>query len=379
MKGGERPHLFLDARKAADFGIGRYVTGLLRALDRAGEFDLTALVRPGAEAALPRGVRAIRSDAPNYSLSELVAVRRAFARSGATLLHAPHYVVPLLPPPATVVTIHDLIHLTRPEHDTFLRRAYARRMLRRAVKAAGKVLTVSAAVAKDLEAFFPGAADKTVVVPNGVDERFFEPVGNEELARFTAGRHLGPRWLLFLGNDKPHKNLDGLLAAFALLAASGTDPVQLVLAGGAPGRREDRAGKIAALGLAGLVVDAGVVPDEEVRLLVGGASALVLPSFDEGFGIPVLEAQALGTPVVCSDRGGLQEAAGGAAILVDPASIEELSSAMARILSDEPLRARLAAAGRIRARAFTWDAAAARTAAVYREVLERERRGSTGG
>jgi alpha-1,3-rhamnosyl/mannosyltransferase len=117
------------------------------------------------------------------------------------------------------------------------------------------------------------------------------------------------------------------------------------------------------------VDDVGRVPDEDVPGLVAEARALVLPSFTEGFGLPVLEAQASGTPVVCSDRGGLAEAAGDAALFIDPDSVEDLATALGRILDDEALRDRLVARGLERSRERTWDRVAERTAEVYREVL----------
>lgn len=364
-----RPRVFFDARKARDFGIGRYVTGLLAALERRDEFDLVALARPGDESLLPASAAAIVSDARSYGARELVDVRVAFARSGAHLLHAPHYVVPLFAPSATAVTVHDVMHLTRPEHRTLSKRLYARTMIRRAVRAAGRVITVSEATRRDLEREVPGSRGKTVVVPNGVDGRFFEPVADAERSRARRERSLSMPYLLFLGNDKPHKNVDGLLAAFAALRRQRPLPHRLVLAGGAAARGGARRALVERLGLAGSVIDLGVVPDEDLPPILAEADALVLPSFEEGFGLPVVEAQAMGVPVVCSPRGGLLEAAGDAALYAEPDNERALAEALERILTDEPLRRELSRRGVKRAATFTWDATAERTAAVYRAVL----------
>ena len=365
-----RPGIFVDARKAADFGIGRYITGLLAGLANLDAFELTALVPPGAAALLPRSVRPVISAASHYSIGELAAVRVAFARSGAVLFHAPHYVVPLFPPRRTIVTIHDLMHLTRPEHSSASKRLYARTMIGRAVRTSARVLCVSSPVARELEAAFPEARAKTVVIPNGVDGRFLAGVPRERIDDLRGRLGLPDSWVLFLGNDKPHKNLDGLLRAFAALRSRGAEATNavLVLAGGAEKRRGARDGAIRDLGLAGAVLDVGIVPDLDVAPLIAGATALVLPSLDEGFGLPVLEAQALGTPVVCSNRGGLPEAAGDAALVVDPAP-EALAKALGAVLENGALRAELSSRGRARAREFTWAKAASRTAAIYREVL----------
>jgi glycosyltransferase involved in cell wall biosynthesis len=350
-----RLRVALDARKLRDFGIGTYVRGILGAAAARGAHDLVAIVRPGDEALLPPGVAAVPCGAAGYSPGELVAVRRALARSAADVFHAPHYVVPLFPPRATVVTVHDLIHLKRPEHATAAKRLYATTMLRRALRAARVVLTVSEAVRRDLAAFAPAHATKVRAVPNGVDARLLEPVPEAETARVLRAAGLDGPYVLFLGNDKPHKNLEGLLAAFARVAGAGL-PHRLVLAGGAAERRAARLGAAQRAGVAERLVDLGVLPDGDVAPLLAGASALAMPSFLEGFGLPVLEAQAVGTPVVCSDRGGLPEAAGDAALVVPLEDAAALGDALVRLLSDDGLAARLGARGRERARSFTWDA-----------------------
>ena len=341
--------VLFDARKARDFGIGRYVVGLLGALARRGEFRLSAIVRRDDAGLLPDGVAPVVSGAGHYTARELVAVRGAIGRVRPDLFHAPHYVVPFFPPSATVVTIHDLMHLSRPEHASLPKRAYAAWMVGRAVRLSSRIITVSDAVRGDVARVHPAAAAKLVVIPNGVGPEF-------RGAQPASG---GAPYLLFLGNDKPHKNLDGLVAAYAILRPEHPG-LRLLLAGVPRGRRE------------GPGVEAlGWVPDAELPSLVAGAEALVLASFDEGFGLPVLEAQAAGTPVACSDLPALREAAGGEAVFFDPHAPESIVRAVDGLLGDEAARARLRDAGLARAAAFTWDRAAERTSAVYREVLGR--------
>ena len=356
-----RLRVALDARKLRDFGIGTYVRGLLGAAAAAGDHDVVAIVRPGDEALLPAGVEARACGAPGYSVSELLEVRRAVAAARPDVFHAPHYVVPLLPPRATVVTIHDLIHLQRPEHATAA--------LWRALNSARVVLTVSEAVRNDLASFAPRHAAKVRVVPNGVEARFLEPVPESETERVRRAFGLDAPYVLFLGNDKPHKNLAALLAAFAALSRAGL-PHRLVLAGGAAERLGDRRAAAASAGVAERVVDLGVLPDADVLPLLAGASALAMPSFLEGFGLPVLEAQAVGTPVACSPRGGLAEAAGDAALFAQPDDPAALANALGRLLTDAELASRLSARGRERARAYTWEAAYGNVAAAWRDASE---------
>jgi glycosyltransferase involved in cell wall biosynthesis len=364
--------VLLDARKARDFGIGRYVLGLLSALDRRGEFALTAAVLPGDEALLPPRVAGVVCAADHYTLRELVEVRSVIRRVRPDLFHAPHYVVPFDPPAATVVTVHDLMHLHRPEHASPLRRGYARFMMSRALRLAAKVIAVSEATKKEILAFGPEHGGKVEVVPNGVDERFF--LEGEERnsgarqapaapARLSSSE--GP-YLLYLGNDKPHKNLDGLLGALAALRRTEPD-LEILLAGVSRARAVPPGARAL-----------GFVADAELPPLLRGARALVLASFAEGFGLPVAEAMATGTPVACSDLPALREVAGDAAVYFDPRDGASIARVLADLLGDEGKRDRLRARGRERAAALTWDAAAERTARLYRDVLAEVSAGAGG-
>ncbi len=364
----ERPRVLFDARKARDFGIGRALVGLLAGLVEE-PLELVALVKTGDEKMLPPGVEAVRCDAPAYGIRELFALRLAIRRLKPDLFHAPHYVVPISPPRRTVVTIHDLMHLTRPEHGALPKRLYARVMLRRAVEAAARILTPSEATRREIVAFDARADAKAVVIPNAVDPRFLAPQTESDRARVRSAYGLDARYVLFAGNDKPHKNLEGLLAAFARFAKRDWARL-LVLAGGARPRAGARLEAIERHGLLTRVRDLGVVPDGDLVALMAEADALALPSLAEGFGLPVLEAMAAGTPVVCSNRGALPEVAGDAALVVDPLDADALAGALLRITSDETLRRDLAARGRERAARFSAREAARRTADVYREVLE---------
>jgi glycosyltransferase involved in cell wall biosynthesis len=362
----ERRRLVLvDARKARDFGIGTYICGLLGGLAGLDRFALQALVLPGDEALFPPGVTTTACAAAHYSFGELVAVRRAISAAKPDLFHAPHYVVPLFPPRATVVTIHDLMHLTRPEHATFAKRTYARWMIGRALRLSARVIAVSEATKREILAFGPESGGKVVVIPNGVEERFFLESEEKNAGARQARAARSPilpfkessSYLLFLGNDKPHKNLDGLLAAWPRLHAA-LPALSLVLAGVEVGRTLPEGVKAV-----------GWVPDEDLPALLGGARALVLPSFAEGFGLPVLEAQAAGTPVACSDLPALREAAGDAAVFFDPHDVTSIAEALGALLGDEEKKEFLRKRGRERARAFTWAAAAERTARLYEDVL----------
>ncbi|HEY0788466.1 MAG TPA: glycosyltransferase family 1 protein, partial [Thermoanaerobaculia bacterium] len=284
----------------------------------------------------------------------LMLVGRAARGAALDVFHAPHYVVPYVGT-RVVVTIHDLIHL-RLAYRNPLQPRYARNMIRRAGRASAAVLTVSESVRAEIEREFPSARGKIEAIPNGV----LPPFGPEEGPRdetVLADLGLARRaYFLYVGNDKPHKRLD-LLAEAWRAVRPGMPDVRLALAGGA-----------SALGAPdGGIVFAGRVADQDLAALYRGALALVLPSDFEGFGLPVLEAMASGTPVICSDIPPLRELAAGAARFFERGDAAALARAMSSIRASDPMR--LAEAGLRRAAGFPWDRAAERTLAAYRRVL----------
>ncbi|MGK2857631.1 MAG: glycosyltransferase family 4 protein, partial [Thermoanaerobaculia bacterium] len=271
----------IDCRKIADFGIGTYVRELLRAMAAIAPDETFVAFGPRSiESHLPSSgpIERVEVDAPHYSIRELGTIGRAANGAKLDLFHAPHYVIPLVRGPV-VVTIHDLIHL-QVRHANPLRLLYARGMLRRATRRPARIITVTEAVARTIARAYPDAASKVRSVHNGVEDRFFGASVPSPAAR---------RYFLWIGNDKPHKNLAGLIAAWRKVAPSLPD-CDLVLAGAPP----------EALRGEPQVRIAGFVPAEELPSLLAGAVALILPSFLEGFGLPVAEAMAAGCPVIAS-------------------------------------------------------------------------------
>jgi glycosyltransferase involved in cell wall biosynthesis len=327
----------IDCRKIADFGIGTYVRGLVHALaqiDR-GEDEYVLLVPQRID--LPFEQYEVR--APSYSVRELIVMGRAIAKARLDLFHTPHFVLPWTSCPS-VTTIHDVIPVRFPPPQPG-GSVYYSLMMRRALRRSAAVLTVSEAARSAILAAFPADGEITVT-PNGVDSIFFED-GPAEPGRY----------FLYVGNDKPHKNVPALIEAFR-----GLDGASLVLAGAEFARYRGVPG----------VTTAGFVSIDRLAALYRGATALVMPSLEEGFGLPVAEAMASGTPVIASDIAALREVSGGAALHTD-----DYADAMRRILSDESLRADLARKGRARARQFTWARCAELTREAYRRAGRRGR------
>ncbi|HUP50263.1 MAG TPA: glycosyltransferase family 1 protein [Thermoanaerobaculia bacterium] len=333
----------IDARKIGDFGIGTYIRGLLGGLARyADEEDYVVLAPAAARPLIPRRFEHVVLDAPHYSIRELFLVGQAVRRAAIDLLHAPHYVIPLTRRPV-VVTIHDLIHLHQ-RHGNPFASLYARTMLARAVRRSAHILTVTEAVKREIVARFGCPASKVTVTPNGVDERFR-----------AAGPNAHPSpYFLYAGNDKPHKNVDRLVEAFALVRGRRGETA-LVLAGSRFERHQGRDG----------VITPGFVDETELASLYRGALALVQPSIEEGFGLPAAEAMASGVAVITSTAPALVEITGDAALHADAFSIESLAEAMLRIAGDDELRLLLARRGMERARSMTWDRCAESTRGVY--------------
>jgi alpha-1,3-rhamnosyl/mannosyltransferase len=324
----------IDARKIADFGIGTYIRELLREL-ATGDDTYVAFAPERLAHLLPDGVEHVIADAPHYSIRELLILGRAIDRAKLDLFHAPHYVVPFTSTPF-VVTVHDLIHLRNPNP---VARLYARQMIGRAIRRSRRVLTVSETVKREIVSTFGCAEDHVVVTPNGVRTPFSE-----------HGPVAEGRYFLYAGNDKPHKNVHVLVDAF-----SSIENASLVLTGADFERFKSRE----------RVVVSGFVDDAELAALYRGAIALVIPSREEGFGLPALEAMASGCAVITSNAAALVEITGDAALHVEP-NAAPLADAMTRIASDESLRAALASCGIARAKHFTWTRCAELTRGAYR-------------
>ncbi|MEO8275707.1 MAG: glycosyltransferase family 1 protein [Thermoanaerobaculia bacterium] len=367
------PTIAVDARKIADYGIGTYVRGLLGALARLDGDSRYLLLAPAAGPELLPGLPAnfswVEEDSPGYSLREQWSVGRKLARHRVDLFHSPHYVLPARTPARVVVTIHDLIHLVHPEflpHPLAL--LYARFFLRRAVRRAATLLTVSAATAKDLETRLGVDPRRIEVTWNGVDESFRRSLAPAELGKELAELGLAPGYFLFLGNPKPHKNLERVVRAFARAFPGPANDRRLVVAGGDDVSR-DLARWSAELGLGERLRKVGRLAPARLPALVQGALTLVFPSLYEGFGLPVAEAMAIGTPVLASTTPALVEIAGGAAELVDPLDTDAIAAGMVRLATDPDRREALSRAGRLRAADFRWERTAAKTLAVYRRAL----------
>lgn len=266
-----------------------------------------------------------------------------------------------------VVTIHDAIAFHYPEGypwlNTFLQRRYMPAMLSRV----DAVITVSRQARLDLERFLPSLPLPVHVVPPALSGQFY-PVSEADRRSTLSRLGLHRPYVLSVSAHQERKNLRRLIQAFGRLHARHPEH-QLVLAGPTLWRYAPLWTEIEQADLTKHVILLGYVKDNDLAALYSGADLFAFPSLYEGFGLPILEAMACSTPVVCSQASSLPEAAGGAALLIDPINVDDLANGMARVLDDTALARRLRRQGLAQAQHFTWERAAAQTADVYRRIL----------
>lgn len=363
-------HLLSGRDSYRSAGVHQYIHHLL---DHLGEVDngvrFTALL--GAETPAPTSsLDLLRSqrDTSNPStrvLWEQLIQPRVLRQLGADLLHAPVFVGPLMAPCPVVTTIHDLSFMRFPDLFPGAKRLYLRTMTQLSARRARHVIAVSQHAASESVALLGIPREKITVVYHGVDSEF-RPLPEGRVAAFRQRRGLPDRMLLFVGTLEPRKNLIRLVEAFARICGGQS---KLVIAGGRGWLYKDLFTRVEELNLGEAVIFPGYVPNEELPLWYNAATALAYPSLYEGFGMPVTEAQACGTPVITSNTSSLPEAAGEAALLVDPHDVEAIAEAMKRVLGDETLRNELREQGLHHARTFSWTRTARETTQVYRQAV----------
>jgi glycosyltransferase involved in cell wall biosynthesis len=267
------------------------------------------------------------------------------------------------------VTIHDVIPLVLPWAFPLRHRWVLAAALARVRKQAEMVIVPSSAVAEDVVHYLHVERERITVIPMGCAPRF-QP--REEPSRATALRRrydLPERYILFVGTLEPRKNVKTLLQAFArVIAEKPQDGLHLVIAGGGGWGGENHLATVEALRIHDYVRFTGFVEDDDLPDLYRGALLFVYPSLYEGFGLPVVEAMACGTPVITSNCTSLPEVAGDAALLVDSTQVEALAAAISSVMTDGELRQALRVKGLARAHAFSWEAVAQQTLAIYRAV-----------
>jgi glycosyltransferase involved in cell wall biosynthesis len=364
----------IDVRKLTDFGIGTYIRNLVESLaviDSDNRYVLFA--RPEHQPRLihlPDNFHVVPEPAPVYSIRELLVLSWRLLRLRLDLYHSTHYVLPAYVPGRAVVTIHDIIHLLYPE---FLPHAlaffYASRMIRRSLARGDRIIAGSQNTKADLLQHFEVDENKIDVVYYGVAERFRQRVPDQERKQKLAEIGVTSPYILFVGNPKPHKNLDNVVRAYAKARSTQAFEADLVCVGGDGPETVRVKERAKHLGLADHVRFTGRLADRYLPAVYQGAELFVYPTLYEGFGLPVVEAMASGVPVITSDKSALKEVAEGYADLVNPVDVNQMADSIAHCMSDPEHRAALARLGSRRAADFQWQRTAQQTLEVYRRAL----------
>ncbi|MGC9359679.1 MAG: glycosyltransferase family 4 protein [Anaerolineae bacterium] len=369
-------NLVLDGRYIQDHypGVGRYAFELAAHLAPVSGDDRLLLLRDPvapnrrfdieALAANPR-VELLAVSCSPLGLRQHLIVPPLVRRAEGTVYLAPHWGVPKGLRCPVVLTVHDLTPwLLREKSEPFWKRWAYQRLLQSAVHRAKAVVVSSQATREDLERLIPRHPPVTVA-PLGVGARFHSrshDVADEGLAGFDVR----PPFVLCVNTNRPHKNLGRLLEAWVRLPEPLREAWQLVLVGAVDPRWEDPLIHARRLGAGESVRRLGQVSEGELAALYAAAEVGVVPSLYEGFGLPALEMMASGVAVAVSRRSALPEVVGDAGMLFDPTDVGAIASALMSLMTDAAIRELLAAKGRERAAAFTWD----RTAALVRQAID---------
>jgi len=368
---GINAHLLSEQAGYRRAGIHGYIANTLRCLPAADpDLRYTVFVGEGIPDEADR-MQLRRSRLPTgRPLARILWEQAAlpWQVGGLDLLHGMAFVTPILGRCPAVVTVYDLSFIRYPDRLSPARRLYLRRLTGFSARRARRVIAISESTARDVESLLGVPRTRIDVAVPGVQARF-RPSPAAEIAAFRERLGLPESFLLYLGTLEPRKNLTVLLYAYARLPESLRARAPLILVGGKGwGVNEIRAA-IVRLGLEQHVRLEGYAPDGDLPLWYGAATAFVYPSVYEGWGMPVVEALACGTPAIVSAASSLPEAAGEAGLALPPHDIDAWAQALERALTDAGWRAAAAERGPAHAAAFTWEQTARVHAACYRRAL----------
>lgn len=380
----------IDARMYGESGIGRYIrnlTGELKKRDTEIEYfilhlkdDYDRLVYVSAKgrkesSAYHNNFRKVLANFKWYGLNEQYQIPKLLNKLKPDLVHFPHFNAPIFYQGKFIVTIHDLIH----QHYQ-MRRASTldpitykikqigyKTVFKNAISKAQKILVPSNYVKKLLINDWGMDSEKIVVTPEAVDDKIFAAAkitGKEKIERVMKKFNIKKPYIFYVGNAHPHKNVEGLIKVFRELREKYPN-LQLVLSGydhyfWKRVKKENQHEGI---------IYTGYVDDEELVALYKGAGMFVMPSYEEGFGIPVLEAFACGCPVVSSNAGALPEVGGNAAVYFNPHDMGDMVNKVDKVLNNKNLKNDLIKKGQKRVKLFSWEKLARQTLEVYNQCV----------
>lgn len=343
------------------FSMGRWVGDPCpRVLAGSTGLEMAAKARPNLRARAASNRLAVSA----YGWLTPHLFRWQLRKLKGAVFHAPNFLVPSFPG-GTVSTVHDLSHLIAPDFHPEQRIRYMNDAFQASLKNTDYIVTDSASVRGEIIERLAWPADRVVAIHLGVGDEF-KPSAPDELAPVLSPQGLtAGSYALFVGTIEPRKNVDRLIDAYAALPLELRREWPLVIVGDQGWKSERTHARMAMAESEGWLKYLRYVPQQLLPKLYAGARLFVYPSLYEGFGLPIVEAMASGTPVITSNRSSMPEVAGGAARLIDPLDIEALRDAIERGLTDDDWLGRARDAGLRRASDFSWSECAARTVEVY--------------
>lgn len=355
-------------------GIGRYTYELINHLARTDDDNeyVVFLRKESFDDFKPPNKRftKVLADFPHYSFAEQTRFLKVLNAENLDLMHFCHFNAPIRYKKPYIVTIHDLTLSFFPgkKFNSWWRRLAYRLVLKSVTKKAKKVIAVSEHTKKDLQKLMAVPSEKIEVIYNGVSPEFAEP---SEIKKADLMKRLGLQkpYFLYAGVWRDHKNLVGLIKAFAEVNEDLGEQYNLVITGRHNPSYHEIPDAVAALKLEDDVHLVGMVSDEDLRALYQHALAFAFPSFYEGFGLPPLEAMQCGTPVVASNKSAIPEICGeGNALYFDPYNLDDMREKMRMIATDASLRQRLVDHGFERVKEFDWGKMASKVLNIYRSA-----------
>jgi alpha-1,3-rhamnosyl/mannosyltransferase len=369
-------HFVLDARTATDHfpGIGRYVSHLARHLVPllASDERLLLLHNPQAPSgwqlpAAQENVELVATAVSPFSLNQQWHIPRLLRRVNAAVYHSAYYLMPYRPGVPTLLTLYDLIPEQFPQLVSPQARLLARLATRLALRAGDHFLAISEATRQDFLAYYPLDPAKITATPLAADAQF-KPQPETAVITLRQRLNLPEQYVLYLGINKPHKNLERLVTAWATVTNQLPDAPPLIIAGAWDDRYGEVKTAVTQQNLEQHIHFVGRVPDADLPTLYSGAMLFVFPSLVEGFGLPVLEAMACGTAVACAHTSSLPEVGGEAVAYFDPTDSQAIASVLVELLQDKKQRERMTQKGLVQAAKFSWEETAAATLTHYRTL-----------
>jgi glycosyltransferase involved in cell wall biosynthesis len=370
----------IDIRRMTEFGVGTYIRNVVRTLgrlDRETAYLLIGSPAKGKEITpLPENFQSVPLAAPEGSLKGYREFRAIVKRHECDLVHIPNlFSVPRALPCPYVMTVHDMLqHLTRSRRQNGFWDSWRFQGTKQVLKGAARIFAVSNFTKVEIEKLFAIPASRIEVIYNAIDERFLRGHASPADRQLIAERYqVNYPFLLYAGRISPHKNVVRMIEAFSALKTELEKEqllpdLKLIIIGDDVSGNPDLRRTVVRSGVQNDVRFLGFVPIEVLRTFYDVAKVFVFPSLYEGFGLPPLEAMALGTPVVCSNVSSLPEVVGNAAVLVHPENVFEIMRALHRVLLDHALREKMKERSYRQAAKFSWEKSVHRLMDAYQEI-----------